>query len=166
MKTRRRPIRQRGVTLIETLIASAILAFAVAAISQSISVGQMQTYAALHEQRGIALVETMIEEIHALDYADPEGQTTNGPDTGETSRALFDNCDDFHGYSEAVGACADAGGTSYGGKYAPFLRSVTCAYGTVTIAEFGDPIDGLNVTVTVSDGNGLSWSTTRFILEP
>lgn len=166
MNQRRRLNGQRGVTLIETLIASAILAFAVAAISQSISAGQMQTYAALNQMRGMALVEAMMEEIQSLPYADPEGATTAGPDAGETSRALFDNSDDFHGYTEAAGACADADAAVYGGKYAAFSRSVVCTYGTVTVTEFGGAITGLNVIVTVSDGNGSSWTATRFIPEP
>ena len=52
----------------EVLIASAILSFAVAAISQAIVAGQTQTYEALHAQRGMSLADALIEEIQALPY--------------------------------------------------------------------------------------------------
>ncbi len=166
MKQPRPHNRQHGVTLMETLIASAILTFAIAAITQSISAGQMQTYAAMHDLHGMSLVEAMMEEIQSLSYNDPQGDITVGPDTGETSRALFDNCDDFQGFSETAGNCADVAASPYGSQYADYSRTVSCVYGTMTVAELGGVVSGLTVTVTVTDTKGTSWTSTLFSPQP
>ena len=158
--------RQRGISLVEVLIASAVLSFAVAAICQAVVAGQQQTYAALHDLRGMSLAEALVEEVQALPYADPEGIETAGPDAGETGRALFDNADDFHGFTEAAGGVADAGGVAYGAAFAPFSRSVTATYGTVAVAELGGAVSGLTVVVTVTDDRGQTWTATRFMPEP
>ena len=158
--------RQRGISLIEVLIASAILSFAVAAICQAIVAGQMQTYEALHQLRAVSLAEALIEEIQALPYLDPEGAVATGPDAGETERALFDNADDFDGFSETAGNVADAAGVAYGTTLARFSRNVAASYGTVTIGDLGGPISGLTVLVTVTDDRGMTWTATRFIPEP
>lgn len=147
-------------------MASAILSFAVAAITQAITAGQMQTAEALHQVRAMALVDAMLEEIQSKPYADPEGAVAVGPDAGETDRTLFDNADDYHGYSEATGDCADVELAAYSGRFDVFSRSVVCVYGTQTVAAFGDPIAGLNATVTVTDTRGQTWQSTRFIPEP
>ena len=158
--------RQRGISLIEVLIASAILSFAVAAICQAIVAGQMQTYEALHQLRAMSLAEALVEEMQALPYVDPEGAAATGPDAGETARTLFDNADDFDGFSETAGTVADAAGVAYGAAFAPFSRSVTAGYQTVTIGDLGAPIDGLAVLVTVTDDRGMTWTAGRFIPEP
>lgn len=150
----------------EVLIASAILAFAVAAIAQAIVAGQMQVYAALYELRAASLAESMIEEIIAKPYADAEGATDAGPDTGETSRTLFDNADDYHGYTEAIDDdIADASGVAYPAAFQDFARSVTCVYGTAD-SGLGDPVTGLTVTITVTDATSRTWTSSRFIPEP
>ena len=158
--------RERGISLIEVLIASAVLAFAVVAICQAVVAGQMQTYEALHQLRGMALAEAMVEEIQALPYADPEGAADAGPDAGETSRDLFDNADDFEGFEETAGNVVDADGTSYGNAFAHFSRTVTATYGTVTVDDLSGPVTGLTVASTVTDDRGTTWTATRFIPEP
>lgn len=160
--------RQKGgFTLPEVLMASAILAFAVAAISYAISTGHAQTHNALHELRALSLAEAMMEEIVARPYADPEGAAaTPGPDAGESDRSDFDNCDDFDGYSEEQGEVTDADGVAYPSAFAPFSRSVTAVYETMNFTTMGGSIDGLTVTVTVTDARGRTWQAIRFIPEP
>jgi len=158
--------RKRGISLIEVLIASAVLAFAVVAICQAVVAGQMQTYEALHQLRGMALAEALVEEIQALPYDDPEAAPDAGPDAGETGRDLFDNSDDFEGFAETAGNVVDADGTSYGDAFAPFSRGVTASYGTVTVNDLSGPVTGLTVAVTVTDDRGMTWTATRFIPEP
>ena len=161
-----RPQTGRAFTLIECLVASAVLAVAVAAISQAIVAGQMSTYDALHSERAVGLAEALMEEILALPYADPDGASAPGPEAGENNRADFDNLDDFHGYSEAAGLLADAGGVLYGADFQAFSRAVTAAYGTVTVDAFGRTFNGLTVTITVTDANGRVWTLSRFVPEP
>ncbi len=141
-------------------MAATVLSLAVVAVTQSLVSGQMASYAALHEARATSLAEALAEEIIAKSYLDPDG----GP-AGEFGRATWDNIEDFNGYTEAAGAVADVAGNVYGGVYAQFSRSVTVAAATMTLDGFATPTNGLNVTVTVTDGDGRAWQITRFVPE-
>ena len=155
-----------GFTLIEVLIASAILATTAAAVANAIMAGQMLTYEALHNQRASALTEALIEEILVLPYIDPDGDVVAGPDAGESARSDFDAADDFHGFSESAGSLADAAGTLLPEGYQRFSRSVTAVYESQTVSGFSDPIPGLTVQVSVQDQQSATWTLTRFISEP
>lgn len=158
--------RRRAFTLLECLSASAILAVVVVATCAAVSTGQSATDISLHRIRASALADALMEEIASEPYEDPNGATTPGPDAGETSRSLFNNIDDFHGYSEKAGALADASGKTYPSEYQRFARSVTCVYTTQTLAPFGD-MSGILVTVTVTDSkSNLTWVLNRFVPEP
>ncbi len=162
----RRTSNQAGFTLPEVLIASAILAYAVAAITYAISTGHAQTYNALHELRALSLAESLMEEIVAKPYVDPQGAgAVGGPDEGEASRADFDNCDDYHGFTETIGNLHDAQGAAYPAAFAPYSRSVTAVYENLSFTALGETIAGLTVTVTVTDDHGRSWQAARFIAE-
>ena len=115
---------RRALTLVEGLLASALLAFAVAAVSQAVLAGQMQTVAALHHRRAVELAEALMDEILRLPYDDPGGPSTPGPEGGETDRSAFDNADDYHGFSETAGSLADAAGTVHPTPFQDFTRSV------------------------------------------
>ena len=148
------------------MFAVIVLGFSVTALTQAVVSGQSHTYEAMHASRAITLAEAMIDEILSKPYNDPEGETTVGPDTGETTRELFDNADDYDGYTEAAGAVADQSLALYPELYQRFTRSVSAAYTTVSLPDIGGDHAGLSVTVTVTDTRGLSWSITRFIQEP
>lgn len=150
----------------ETLIASAILSFVVASITYAIVAGQEVTYDSLHQLRATSLVEAMFEEVISKPYHDPLGAVAAGPDAGETSRALFNNADDYHNFNEVAGAVSDAGGVLYPGPFQVFSRSVTAVYGTDNVPELGGDVPGLSITVTVTDTRGRTWSSTQFIPEP
>ena len=155
-----------GFTLMESLLAASILSFAVAAICQAVVSGQVQTSEALRDIRAMALAEVLLEEALALPYDDPEGATAAGPDAGESSRGAFDNSDDFDGYAETAGSLVDAADEDYPTAYQEFTRSVVASYGTVNVAALGGTIDGLNVTVTVQDDRGQTWTVSRFVPDP
>jgi MSHA pilin protein MshD len=155
-----------GFTLMEVMFAVMVLAFSVAALTQAVVSGQSQTYEAMHSSRAITLAEAMIDEVLSKPYNDPEGELTVGPDTGETSRDLFDNADDYDGLIEAAGAVQDQSGVVYPSLYQNFGRSVTAVYTTVNLVDLGGNHNGLTVTVTVTDQNGRVWSISRFIQEP
>jgi prepilin-type N-terminal cleavage/methylation domain-containing protein len=162
---------RNGFTLIEVLAAAAILAFVSAVITHTVTAGQVQTHDSLHQARGLFLAEALMEEILRLPYADPsDGSTTLGPETGETTRASFDNADDYHGFPhnssiEAPGAVADLHGVLYPTAYQGFTRTVTCQYVTQNVPDLGGTIEGLLVTVTVRDATQRAWTLTRFIMD-
>jgi MSHA pilin protein MshD len=156
----------RGFTLMEVMFAMMVLAFSVAALTQAVVSGQSHTYEAMHSSRAITLAEAMIDEVLSKPYDDPEGELTVGPDTGETSRDLFDNADDYDGLTEAVGAVQDQSLTAYPALYQKFGRSVTAGYTTENLVDLGGDHNGLAVTVTVTDQTGRAWTLSRFIQEP
>lgn len=158
--------RRRGLTLIEAMTAAVVLSIAVIAVSQALVAGQMQTYDALHRQRAMALADALIEEIVRLPYVDPDETTTFGPDPGESTRAAFDDVNDFHGFTQSAGALSDAAGVSYDSNYQQFSRSVTIAAGSQTVSGFGAAYPGVTVQVTVTDSAGTSWTVTTFVPEP
>lgn len=158
--------RAQGFTLAEVLFASAILAFIVAGLTQTIVTGQTHTYNALHEERALSLAEALMEEALALPYADRGGDTTPGPDDNEPTRDRFDGLDDFDGFSEDAGELADPAGVLYPELFQRFTRSVEATYDTAAIAGFGGTRNGISITVTVADPGGREWTITRFVAEP
>lgn len=155
---------ERGFTLVEVLMASAVLALAVAALTQAVTAGQMHTYAALEQARATQLGQALLEEVLALPYGDRQGDAALGPDAGETGRSSFDHADDFDGFSEAPGTLADRNGTLYPAAYQSFSRSVQGAYGTLSAGPLGD-VRGLTVKVTVRGKDGRAWTLTRLICD-
>jgi len=149
---------RRGLSLVETLIASVVLVVVVMAVSQALLAGQMQMYDAAHRARAIELAEALMDEIIRLPFTDPN--TDN-----EVTRATFDDLADFHNYSE-TGVITDAHGVAYPAAYQVFDRAVTVVAGSQTVSGFGPAIDGMTVTVSVTDGTGLSWTLQQFIPEP
>ena len=103
---RRRPgiAARRGFTLAEALLAATVLAIVSATAILPFLAGNQQVNEAAKLEQAAALGQALMEEILARPFADPNSTSvTPGPETGESSRNLFDNIDDFNGYSEAVG---------------------------------------------------------------
>lgn len=161
-----------GFTLLEVLVASGILSFATLGLVQAVSSGQSQTLDALRRARATALADAMLEEVLSKPDDDPEGATGFGPDTGEITRAAFDNRDDYHGYTQAAGELTDAAGTAYPTPYQRFQIDTAVVAETVDIAALGGEQAGLRITVTVTEkgttpglDGGRSWTVTRFVPE-
>jgi hypothetical protein len=126
----------------------------------------MQTYDALHRRQAMELADALIEEVVRFPYDDPDGTTTFGPDAGESSRAVFDDINDFDGFSQSAGALNDAAGVVYDAGYQQFSRSVSVTAGSQTVAAFGSAYAGVTVQVTVTDEAGTTWTVTAFVPEP
>jgi type II secretory pathway pseudopilin PulG len=91
-------------TLAEALLAATILAIVSSTAILPFLAGNQQVNEAAKLEQAAALGQALMEEILARPFSDPDGSPyTPGPEAGETSRNLFDNIDDFNGYSEAVG---------------------------------------------------------------
>lgn len=155
--------RLRALTLVECLIASSILVFAVLAISQAVVAGQMQATDALHRARALQLAEAMMDEVLALPYTDPNGGS-------EAGRGSFDNLSDYNGLSEAAGALADASGAVYGAPFQNFSRTVSVVSANggagITVTGFGNALPGLTITVRVQDSAAATWTLTSFRAQP
>lgn len=163
----RRKLASRGFTLLEALLASAILAIAALAIVQAMAAGHQQTADALVQDRAISLAEALMEEMLSLPYGDPQGELTVGPDAGETGRLLFDNLDDYNGFTQDADEQSSLAGAPYPIVFQAFSRSVSITNASLDIAAFGGSQPGLEIVVTVTQpSTGRSWTLTRFVPEP
>lgn len=150
------PRRSHGYTLMECLMASVILAVAVAAVAQSLTAGQMETKTAQERIRSMALGSAMMEEILAYPGPSPTG----------SNRSAFTIPLDYHNYTEAAGTLRDAAGELYPIEYQKFSRKVSVVPGTFTVSGFASSVSGVTVTVTVTDPHGGNWIITHFIPNP
>ncbi|HBE68457.1 MAG TPA: hypothetical protein DDW52_09955 [Planctomycetaceae bacterium] len=134
-------IRQRsGLTLIEVVVSTAIVALIISAALRTVSMAvQLRSKTAILRD-GPALASNLIAEISANAYIDPQDPSAAiGPNSGENIvvRSDFDDIDDFHGWSSAPPV--DSAGVSLA-DYAGWSRAVT--------VEFVNPTD---LSTTVND---------------
>lgn len=161
MKPRTRPtkrglsIGRRGITLVETLIASTILASASLTVTYAVVAGQSQVRASEDILRAVDLGEDLMDEILRLPYDDPNGASDPGPEDTENARTDFDNTDDYHGYVERANGVIDSQGDLYSTAYQGFIRRVSVTASTQFDAGLGVDIDGLIVRVFVNNTTGI-----------
>ncbi len=101
---------EHGFTLIEALLAIVVLAMAITAITMPFTVGAQNEQEDARRTLALSLAQEMMEEILAQPFEDPHGSSNPGPEAGESSRALFDNIDDYDGYVETDGNISDIDG--------------------------------------------------------
>jgi len=157
--------RSRGFSLIEALLASMILAFSAVAVSHALLAGHQLTDAALHHSHAMDLAGATMEEVLRLPYNDPDGSSNMGPESGETNRTLYDNIDDYHGFSQSAGAVTDFAGDLYEPAYQDFSRAVSVTSSSQNVAGLGGAIDGVTIQVTITDTAGTAWTVQRFVPE-
>ena len=158
-------VRSAGLSLVEAMMALAVLSVAVLAVNYAVVAGQVHARTGDESMRAMDLAQDLMEEILALPYQDPDGSSVLGPEVSETNRSSFDNNDDFHGYAEAAGTLADFAGNLYGAEVQSFTRSVSITSASESVSAFGISITGLSVTVTVTDSDGRTSTITRFVPE-
>ena len=158
--------RQRGLTVVECLIAMTILSIVVLVTCHTLAAGQEHVYAGDRIAVAARLGRDMLEEIASREYRDPTTPTSFGLESGETTRTQFDDVDDYNNHNEALGALADFAGNAYPTADQRFSRRVTVAATTQAIAQLGRDFPGVWVTVTVQARTGEQWQFKRFIPEP
>jgi len=156
-----------GFTLVETVLATAILLFVVTAVTHAIVAGQMQAHKALERMRAVTLAHAVIEEAFSKHYKDPEGEPGLGPDPGETERTEFDDVDDFHGYTASAGSLQDAFENDLPDIYQQlsYRVEVTAFSQIMTGLSSDTPINGKQISVIVTATNSQEWTISRVITE-
>lgn len=102
--------KQLGFSLIELVITIVVLGIALTALSSSLFNAVGKNADPLWQAKATQLSQAYLDEILAMKYQDDsplEGGSVgscaiSGPETGETSRSLFDDVDDYHGLSETA----------------------------------------------------------------
>jgi MSHA pilin protein MshD len=110
---------------------------------------------------GPSLASQLMTEILASDYIDTGDTPVFGLETGETgsSRALFDDVDDYHGWSESP--VEDKDGAAISGL-SGWTRAVTVQWvDPSNVATVAGAESGLKrITVTVTDSQGRTTTVT------
>jgi MSHA pilin protein MshD len=126
---RYRPSRggvRRGISLVEVTIAMLLVALMLSAAVRSVGVARVTEYRMSLQFRGKLLAQSLMAEILQKAYRDPTSPTaaTLGPDLSnlETSRAIFNDVDDYTGWNESPPKNAD--GTTIAPDLAAWSRSV------------------------------------------
>lgn len=162
----RRAAVATGFTLVEALIALAILETAVLAVVYTMTAGAKQTVAGDQVWRAGWLAEDLMEEIVCLDYADQVSPTSFGTEAGESARADFDDIDDYNGFAESTGKLTRLSGGAYADEFQIFSRSVSVVNTTQTLTDIGVDVYGRTVTITVTKPSGETWQLQRFVANP
>jgi MSHA pilin protein MshD len=83
--------RERGMTLVETVIAIVVVAIAASAVLGVLASTVQHSSDALVMSQAVSIAEAYAEEISLKPFADPDGTD------GEATRAAFDDTDDYDG---------------------------------------------------------------------
>ena len=140
--------RRRGFTLVETSISTLIVAVVLVASMRTV-VG-VTRHRSVHHGATTAnlLAEALLTEVLEKEYKEPTATPIFGAEAGETARSLFDDVDDYHGWTETPPKHVD--GTSMS-ALSGWSREVA-----VTQAGTGDPIFSTTIrTGTSIVGKGL-----------
>jgi prepilin-type N-terminal cleavage/methylation domain-containing protein len=158
--------RNRGLTIVECLVAMTILSVVVLVTCHTLAAGHEHVHYGDRRSTAVRIGRDMLEEITARPYRDLATPTHFGPETSETMRTHFDDVDDYHGYAEALGSLTDFAASAYPEHDQAFSRSVTVTAATTTVTDLGRNFPGLSVVVTVRARSGEEWQFSRFIPEP
>lgn len=123
-------IKRRGFTLLESLMAAALLSIAAASIVSPILATYQQQQYSEEQSRSASLARELMDEIACRPFVDPDQPGSGlGPDFGETSRALYDNIDDYNGYWDSTADLKTIDGASIESSYQNvYSRSVYFIY--------------------------------------
>ncbi|MBS3735094.1 MAG: prepilin-type N-terminal cleavage/methylation domain-containing protein [Phycisphaerae bacterium] len=161
---RQRPNRTRGFTLAEALLAAAVLAITVGAVTLPFSAAARNGRVQARRSLATALAEELMEEVLAKPFLDPDEPGAPGPDAGEAGREDFDNIDDYHGYAESDGDVVWSTGDAVTDDAADGLsRTVAAEYVYVTGQDMGQDPTFIRVTVSVDWRDETTVTLTRLV---
>ena len=94
---------RRGFTMAEVIASTILVGVVLVAALQSLEYSTQLDLQLRTKFDGPVLADMLLAEIVALPFEDPDGGTSIGPDTGETTgtRSEFDDVDDYHRWSLA-----------------------------------------------------------------
>lgn len=96
---RRRPSREAGLTLVELVIATVVIAIAVTGTLLAMNLVTRHSADPVIDQQAAAIAEAYLEEILPKSFLDPTTNTVCPPP--ESSRPLYDNVCDYNGLVDA-----------------------------------------------------------------
>jgi prepilin-type N-terminal cleavage/methylation domain-containing protein len=114
-------LQRSGFTLIESLIASVVLAIAVVGIAGALGASFKQTSALDNDAAAVAVARALLEEAASKPFA--ASTAASKASAGNLDRSTYTNVADYHGYHDTSPFTTFAGGTVDLGT--GYTRSVT-----------------------------------------
>jgi MSHA pilin protein MshD len=153
---------QRGVTLVELVLAIVIISIAVVSVLNVLSLTTGHSSDPLLARQSLAIAESLLEEILSQPFTINDldgGADAMGPEAGESrgsTTAPFDHVDDYDGYT--MNGIVGADGTPVAGleKFGATVSVQQQALDNIGSTE------GLLVTVTVTSPGGTPVSLSGF----
>ncbi|MGB7161415.1 MAG: prepilin-type N-terminal cleavage/methylation domain-containing protein [Tepidisphaeraceae bacterium] len=145
---------RRGFTLVESLIASVVLAVAVVGVAGTLAASYQQSRDQVAVAEATAFARQMLEEISArpVVVVAPNPTANAGWTSGNTNRATYDDVDDYNGYTDVSTSVKTlAGATQSIGTMGPYTRTVSVA-GVVPAGHTTSDLKLVQVTVTRPTG--------------
>jgi len=158
-------------TLMEALLASSMLAMGASAILLPFSAGAQSEAEDARRTVALYLGRELMEEILSKPFDDPQGSTAVGPDAGETSRALFDNIDDYDRYKDGYGQSISSivgmnGQTIEGIAVEKLWRKARVRYVHVSGQDTGDDPNFVRIEVKMKYDTDEILKLTRLVHKP
>ena len=156
----RRP-RRSGFTLIESLIATVVLAIAVVGIAGAVGASFKQTSALDNDSAAISVARALVEEVASKPYA--ASVASSKASAGNFDRSTYTSVADYHGYHDTSPFTTLGGQTlDVGSGYSRSVTytvpaSVTVGSTTTALNDFG------RITVTVTSPSGRDVTVSRLI---
>jgi prepilin-type N-terminal cleavage/methylation domain-containing protein len=141
----------RGFTLIESLIATVVLAVAVVGIAGTLASTYQQQKDQVSAAEATQLARQMMEEISGKPFAPPAGSNVAGWSSGNRNREQYDEIADYNGLADVSTSIKTLGGDSQSvGSMGPYNRSVRVVTGPVPVGHTAPAEDFKTVTITVT----------------
>lgn len=146
-----RPARpQRGFTLIELIIFIVVVGAGVAGILSVYTTSIKNSADPLVRKQALAIAESLLEEIVLKEYANPSGGYTG------TSRILYDDVDDYNGYTTT--GIVDGSGAAVSGltgySIAPAVRVTATTLGGVAVKQIVVSVTGPQGVISLTGYRG------------
>ena len=142
---------QSGLTLIELLVSIVIVAVAASAVLAVLATTSGSSADPMVRRQATSIAEAYLEEILLKPFADPDGVD------GESSRAAFDDVDDYDGL-------VDAGARDQFGNAIPILGAYTVSVNVGSSSALaGVPVaDALRIDVNVTWESSIDFTISAY----
>lgn len=147
--------RNRGFTLVEVIIAIAVTATGLVAVMSLMPELTATAETSSDIATAVGLAQLLIEEIDTAPFEDPADNCTFGPeaDEMESSRADFDDVDDYQGYADAPPEDRNGNPDTDYAEYSRSVEVVNLDASDLSITCPDGTTDVKRVTVTVRTQN-------------
>jgi type II secretory pathway pseudopilin PulG len=148
--------KHRAFTIVEASIATLLVGVLLSASMMAVGALAQSRRIQAERRAAYALAKQLMSEIMAMPFKDPDQTPGFGPEAGETSRALFDDVDDYDGYTASPPTAKD--GTPLTG-YTGWTRSAAVVFvdpANPAVVVASSTLKRITVTVTMPSGKLVS----------